>query len=160
MRLNLTEKDWLKLRDFNNIFAREIQQSLPSDYELTLEEISSAIYDTYISLSKSYKTGAMSFTSYCYRYAKQYTLRDLLSEYNRLKQHDSELDISEIRHTNPNSFDNKMLCKELISKMTKEDQLIAYKIKDGYTYEEIAKEFNISKMAVSKRMRKYGKNEI
>ena len=157
MRLNITEKDWLKLRDFNNIFAREIQQSLPSDYELTLEEISSAIYDTYISLSKSYKTGAMSFTSYCYRYAKKCTLHNLLSEYNRLKQQDSELDISEIRHTNPNHFDNKMLCKELISKMTKEDQLIAYKIKDGYTYEEIAKDLGLNKMDITRRMRKYGK---
>ena len=160
MKLNLTEKDWLKLRDFNNIFAREIQQSLPSDWELTLEEISSAIYDTYIRLTRLYKTGAMSFTSYCYRYAKQYTLRDLLSEYNQLKQHDSELDISNIKHTNPNHFDNKMLCKELISKMTKEDQLIAYKIKDGYTYEEIANEIGISKGQISKRMRKYGKQEI
>lgn len=157
MKLNLTEKDWLKLRDFNNIFAREIQQSLPSDYELTLEEISSAIYNTYISLSKSYKTGAMSFTSYCYRYAKKCTLHNLLSEYNLLKQHDSELDISNIKHTNPNHFDNKMLCKELISKMTKEDQLIAYKIKDGYSYEEIANEIGISKGQISKRMRKYGK---
>ena len=40
--------------------------------------------------------------------------------------------------------------------MTKEDQLIAYKIKDGYTYEEIAKDLGLNKMDITRRMRKYG----
>ena len=102
----------------------------------------------------------MSFTSYCYRYAKKCTLHNLLSEYKRLKHQDSELDISEIRHTNPNRFDNKILCKELISKMTKEDQLIAYKIKEGYSYEEIAKDLGLNKMDITRRMRKYSKQEM
>jgi hypothetical protein len=120
MKLNITEKDWLKLRDFNNIFAKEIQQSLPIDWPLTLDEISGSIYDTYISLAKIYKDGAMSFTSYCYRYAKQYTLHKLINEYKKLKQQDTlfaiepkedefkikhqilELDISKIKNKETN----------------------------------------------------------
>ena len=30
----------------------------------------------------------------------------------------------------------------------------------GYTYEEIAKDLGLNKMDITRRMRKYGKNEI
>jgi transposase len=35
--------------------------------------------------------------------------------------------------------------------------MIAIKIMEGYSYDEIAKEIGLSKMAITKRMRKYGK---
>lgn len=156
MKLNLTHTDWLKLNDWNNILAKEIQQSLPFDWQLTLDEISSYIFDTYISLAKLYKEGAMSFTSYCYRYTKQYTLRKLLIEYRRLKAQENDFDISEIKNKETN-LSTKLFCKDLIEKMPKLDQMIATRIMEGYSYEEIAKEIGLSKMAITKRMRKYGK---
>lgn len=174
MKLNLTNADWLKLKNYNEIFAKEIQQSLPVDWPLTLDEISGSIYDTYISLAKLYKEGTMSFTSYCYRYAKQYTLRNLIREYKKLKQQDTlfaieleedefkikhqilELDISKIKNKGTN-LSTKLFCKDLIEKMPKIDQMIATRIMEGYSYEEIAKDLGLNKMDITRRMRKYGK---
>lgn len=174
MKLHLTNADWLKLKNYNEIFAKEIQQSLPVDWPLTLDEISGSIYDTYISLAKLYKEGAMSFTSYCYRYAKQYTLRDLIREYKKLKQQDilfaiePEEDEFKIKHQYgiyefpdtkniTETIEQQDVLKDAYDKANKIDKLIMEMIYNGYSYEEIAKDLGLNKMDITRRMRKYGK---
>lgn len=84
MRLN--EQDWLKLRDFNKKIAASIQQKLPNDWAITLEDIEGAVYDTFIKILSTYKSGALSATSYCWLHGEQYTLRNLMREYRLLKK--------------------------------------------------------------------------
>ena len=82
----LTEKDWLKLRDYDKSIALRVQARLPGDWYLTLEEIESAVYDTFIKLLRNYEPGAQSATSYCWQFGEKYTYRDLMREYGRLKK--------------------------------------------------------------------------
>lgn len=83
--LHLSSEDWLKLRDFNKVISKKILDALPKDWKLPIDDIESAVYDTIIRLGSNYKEGPLSFCSYCYKYAYQYTLRDLIAEYKRLK---------------------------------------------------------------------------
>lgn len=62
---------------------------LPSDWCLTLEDIEGAVYGTFIKLLNNYESGAMSPTSYCYQFGEQYTYRDLMREYGKLKKQDT-----------------------------------------------------------------------
>lgn len=86
----ISESEWLKLRDYAKITAREIRNELPSDWGITEEEITSYVLGVIAHLIDTYKHGATSITSYCYQYAKPYTKRDLIREYRRLKK---QLDI-------------------------------------------------------------------
>lgn len=84
-RLHLSEQQWLKLRDYNKIIARNIQQKIPADWYLSTEDIEGAVYDSIISLLSEYKEGAVSPTSYCYQYAERRAQNDLMREYRRIK---------------------------------------------------------------------------
>lgn len=84
-RLKLTDEDWRKLQDLNTVTTNSLRRKLPADWPLTSEDINGAVYDTIIHLLSIYKTGAMSPVSYCWAYAEQYTYRDLIREYRRLK---------------------------------------------------------------------------
>ena len=86
MKTKITEADWLKLRDWNRQITKRIMAKLPADWYLTSEDVEGAVYDSIISLLSTYKGGSMSATSYCYQYAEQYTMRDLIREYERLKR--------------------------------------------------------------------------
>jgi len=175
MNIKLTEQDWLKLRDFNKTIAKKIKQRLPEDWQLTLSEIESALYDTFIKLLNNYVEGAMSPTSYCYQFAENYTYRDLIREYRRLKNQETldalygedKDDDEPCRHKHGigevsaltvderDSLDRKLETKQLLEKMTKLDRMIAELIMDGKSYREVADEIGIDKMTIQRRMKKY-----
>lgn len=81
----LTENDWLKLRDYNKQIALRVRAKLPGDWYLTLEEVEGAVYDSFIKLLASYRPGAMSAVSFCWKYAEKMTVQNLFKEYRRLK---------------------------------------------------------------------------
>lgn len=178
--LNLTEKDWLKLRDFNKAIAKRIQMRLPADWCLTIEDIEGAVYDSFIKLLEGYKPGAMSPTSYCYQFGEEYTFRDLIRQYKKLKQFDSidELygedkdDDEPCRHKygigevqalsvdERNSVVEKIDVNSIIEKMPKLDKMIAQMIMEGHTYDEIADNLGIDRKTAMRRMKKYMKNQL
>ena len=175
MNIRLTEKDWLKLRDFNKLISNKIRQRLPEDWQLTFDEIESAVYDTFIKLLNNYVEGAMSPTSYCFQFAEKYTYRDLIREYRRLKNQETldalysedKDDDKPCRHKHGigevpaltvderDSLDRKLETKQLLEKMTKLDRMIAELIMDGKSYRDVADEIGMSQVAVMKRMKKY-----
>lgn len=81
----LTEKDWMKLRDYNKQIALRVQAKLPGDWFLTLEEVEGAVYDSFVKLLGYWKPGAMSQPSFCWQYGEKMTLQTLMKEYRRLK---------------------------------------------------------------------------
>ena len=155
MTYNLTSNDWKKLYKWSGNFAKEIRQKLPSDIELTDDEIKSYVFESYLNLAKIYKEGDLAFTSYCYKWAKPYTLRKIQLEYNKLKKFAFGVDLSDLR-TKETNISTKLLCDDLLEKMDKKDRRIAEMIIQGFSYEEIAKKFGTNKMAITRRMRKYG----
>ena len=173
MTLNLSNADWLKLKYYNEIISKEVQKKLPSDWQLSLDEISSYVYDTFFRLAKTYRNGKVSFTSYCYKYATLCTLNVLFREYNKLKNQQTLFDIEEpeeddyivkpqiIEYAISNDKDDKqvfytkLFCNELLEKMNETDRHIAESIMNGHSYEEIGKVLKISPAAIVKRMRKY-----
>ena len=161
-RYNLTATDWSKLQDYSTIFSREILEKLPSDYIITLTEVQSAYFDSIFHLAEIYRKNpqddglSLSFTSYCYKYAKTHTIRNLLREYRRMKHQEAEYDLADIT-TKELSLSTKLFCEDLLDKMDEKDRYIAEMIMAGYSYEEIGKEMGISKMAISKRIKKYRK---
>lgn len=174
MNIRLTENDWLKLRDFNKTIAKKIKIRLPKDWKLTEEEIESSVYDTFIKLLNNYVEGAMSPTSYCYQYAEQYTYRDLIREYIRLKNqkllddiYGEDKDDKPCRHkiVNENanalttstrhSLDMHLKVAEILDKMPKIDKMIAELIMDGKSYRQIADEIGMDKTTIQRRMKKY-----
>ena len=173
MKLNLSTADWLKLKSYNEIISKEVQKKLPSDWQLSIDEISSYVYDTFFRLSKNFKQGECSFTSYCYKYAKLCTLNVLFREYNKLKNQQTLFDIEEpeeddyiVKHQiveydisndkdDEQVFYTKLFCNELLEKMNETDRHIAESIMNGHSYDEIAKELGTNKMEISRRMRKY-----
>ena len=101
-QLHLSHEDWDKLKDLNTIATNAIRRKLPPDWPLTSEDINGAVYDTIIHLLGIYRTGTMSPVSFCWAYAEQYTYRDLMREYSRLKRQVSLDDVTddedEVRH--------------------------------------------------------------
>ena len=154
MTYNVTADDWKKLYKWSGDFAKEIRQKLPSDIELTDDEIKSYVFESYLNLAKIYKQGDLAFTSYCFKWAKQYTLRKIQLEYEKLKKFAFGVDLSDLR-TKETNISTKLLCDDLLEKMDDKDRRIAEMIIQGFSYEEIAKELNVSKMAITRRMRKY-----
>ena len=154
MTYNLTSNDWKKLYKWSGIFAEEIRQKLPSDIELTDDEIKSYVFESYLNLAKIYKQGDLSFTSYCFKWAKQYTLRKIQLEYDKLKKFAFGVDLSDLR-TKETNISTKLLCDDLLEKMDETDKHIAEMIIQGFSYQEIAKELGTNKMEITRRMRKY-----
>ena len=175
--LNLTEADWLKLRDFNKQIAKRIQMRLPSDWYLTLDEIEGAVYDTFIRYLNAYEPGAMSPTSYCYQFGEMATYRDLIREYRKLKSQETfdalygedkdddepcrhiygEAEVKPWSVDERESLQDKLEVSEMMDKMPKLDKMIAEMLMEGKSYREIAEDIGLSAMACQKRMKKYGK---
>ena len=82
---NVTADDWKKLYKWSGDFAEEIRQKLPPDFELEYSEIKSYVFDAYLNLAKSYKEGDLSFTSYCFKYAKTHTFIHYMLHYMFLR---------------------------------------------------------------------------
>ena len=154
MTYNVTADDWKKLYKWSGNFAKEIRQKLPSDIELTDDELKSYVFESYLNLAKIYKEGDLSFTSYCFKWAKQYTLRKIQLEYDKLKKFAFGVDLSDLR-TKETNISTKLLCDDLLEKMDDKDRNIAEMIIQGFSYEEISKVLKISPAAIVKRMRKY-----
>ena len=154
MTYNVTADDWKKLYKWSENFAKEIRQKLPSDIELTDDELKSYVFESYINLAKIYKQGDLSFTSYCFKWAKQYTLRKIQLEYDKLKKFAFGVDLSDLR-TKETNISTKLLCDDILEKMDDKDRNIAEMIIQGFSYEEIGKVLKISPAAIVKRMRKY-----
>ena len=161
-RYNLTASDWTKLQDYATIFSREILEKLPEDYIITLTEVQSAYFDSIFHLAEIYRKNpqddgfSLSFTSYCYKYAKTHTLRNLYREYRRLKHQEAEYDLADIS-SKELSMSTKLFCDDLLERMDENDRHIAEMIMEGYSYEEIAKELGTNKMDISRRIKKYRK---
>lgn len=173
--MTLNEQDWLKLRDFNKIIAKQIQPRLPSDWYLTIEDIEGAVYDTFIKLLNNYKEGAMSPTSYCWQFGEKWTYQTLIAEYKKLK---SEVNIDELygedkdddepcRHKygvgdvpaltvdereEQNVHDE---VQALMNKANLIDRTIMQMVMEGKTLREIGSELGLSQVAVQKRLKKY-----
>lgn len=175
-RLNLSDSDWLKLSEYNNVIANKIKKQLPVDWQMSLEDIKSAVYDTIIKLGSIYKEGSQSFLSYCYQYACQYTYRDLIREYKRLKHQETldalynddlddsqpcrhrygEAEVKALSVDERNTVADKIQVNELLEKMPKIDRMIAKLILKGYSYDDIVKELGFdNKMQIVRRMQKY-----
>ncbi len=90
-----TDNDWDMLQALAAKTATELQRKLPSDWQLTFDEIKSAAYGSIVMLLQNYESGALSPVSYCYQYCGAYTLRDLLREYNRVKSQLNIIDLLE-----------------------------------------------------------------
>ena len=154
MTYNVTANDWKKLYKWSGDFAEEIRQKLPSDFELEECELKSYVFETYLNLAKIYKEGDLSFTSYCFKYAKTHTLRNILREYDKLKKFAFGVDLSDLR-TKETNISTKLLCDDILEKMDDKDRNIAEMIINGFSYQEIGKVLKISPAAIVKRMRKY-----
>lgn len=94
--MEIKEETWLKLNEYAKKIACMIQNKLPSDWPLEIEEIQSEVYQTFINLIACYKDGAMSVESWCWRYGEKATLKKLLTEYHLLKKQDTLYDIGEL----------------------------------------------------------------
>lgn len=86
VNLHLTDEDWSKLRDLNRMVTSNIIRNIPSDWDISEDDISGAVYDTIIHLLNNYKPGDRSPVSYCWQYTEQYTMRDLRREYSEIKR--------------------------------------------------------------------------
>ena len=96
----------------------------------------------------------MAFTSYCFKWAKQYTLRKIQLEDDKLKKFAFGVDLSDLR-TKETNISTRLLCDDLLEKMDEKDRRIAYMIIQGFSYQEIGKELGLSPAAIVKRMKKY-----
>ena len=173
--MTLSEKDWLKLRDFNKIIAKQIQTRLPSDWYLTSEDIEGAVYDTFIKLLNNYKEGAMSPTSYCWQFGEKWTYQTLMSEYKKLKNkvnidelygEDKDDDepcrhkygVGDVPSLTVDEREKQNVHDEvqaLMSKANLIDRTIMQMVMEGKTLREIGSELGLSKDAVQKRLKKY-----
>lgn len=181
-RINLTESQWLELDSAATNIAKSIQQKLPSDWKLNVGDIKSRVYDSYIATLNSYDpTKNTSPVAYCLMFAKNSTYSALIDEYKRLKQQDDlyvagELDdghdddrcrhkhgIAEISHNMQfpmEELENKDACDKLYKKANKVDQMIFDMVKEGKSYDCIAKELGFaSKMQIMRRLKKYQEAE-
>lgn len=119
----------------------------------------------------------MSAVSYCWMFGEKYTYRDLMREYRRLKKQDTidvlpdEDDDDEAPRAGKNPLGVKALTVDergemvivddvncIMDKATPQDRRIMQLIMQGWSLEEIGQLIGISKMAVSKRLKKYSRN--
>lgn len=89
-RINLTESQWLELDSAATNIAKAIQRKLPIGWKLTVGNIKSRVYDSYISSLNSYDPlKNTSPVAYCLMFAKKSAYSELMAEYRRLKNQDT-----------------------------------------------------------------------
>lgn len=144
------------------------------DWPLETEEIEGAVYDTFIKLLNNYKEGAMSAASYCWMFGEKWTYLTLMREYRRLKKQDTidvlpdEDDDDDAPRAGKNPLGVKALTTDeraereldddvncIMDNATLQDKRIMQLVMQGWSLEEIGQLIGISKMAVSKRLKKY-----
>lgn len=79
---------WYKLDEYNRTITDNILKRLPFDCGFSRDDVSGQVNSTFISLIHNYRRtpNGLSITSYCWKYAEQYTYRDLMREYKRAKR--------------------------------------------------------------------------
>lgn len=119
----------------------------------------------------------MSATSYCWMFGEKWTYLTLMREYRRLKKQDTidvlpdEDDDDEAPRGGKNPLGVKALTVDersereldddvncIMDKATPQDRRIMQLVMQGWSLEEIGQLIGISKMAVSKRLKKYSRN--
>lgn len=165
----ITENDWLKLKDFADIIAPNIIRKLPIGCNFDNNDVKSAIYGVFIDLISNYKPGPLSLTSYCWKFAELKTLNVLIKEYKRIQQQLQLIDEVDDDHTQheygeyeveqykalSEHIEQKNLIDEIMSTTNVFDKQLMNRILEGATYDEISKEFGISKGTITKRLAKY-----
>jgi DNA-directed RNA polymerase specialized sigma24 family protein len=148
---------------------------LPSDYDISLDELKSEVYSEMGYLINNYKAGDRSLKTYIFEYLQKRVITNIFNDYNKvhsdyLKYIDAGLD-KETNNENhqygeydfvdkkdiTQQLEENDLIKNVYSIANKIDKMIMEMIYDGISYEIISKEIGISKGEITKRMRKYGK---
>lgn len=119
----------------------------------------------------------MSAVSYCWMFGEKWTYLTLMREYRRLKKQDTidvlpDEDDDEAPRASKNPLGIKALTVDeraereldddvncVMDKATPQDKRIMQLVMQGWPLEEIGQLIGISKMAVSKRIKKYSRNE-
>lgn len=175
--MEMTNELWKELsKPAENIVAY-IKSKLPKDWKLEHGEILSEVYKTFVELVSKYKESSMPLVSWCYLYGAKKTLTNLYAEYHRLKKLDTLYALDEIddgddsgvvkRYVTrgiaeePKDLAKQLEMNDLVSVILEGanwlDRGIMCMIMDGYSYHEISKTVGMSKMAITKRMKKHAK---
>lgn len=175
--MEMTNELWKELsKPAENIVAY-IKSKLPKDWKLEHGEILSEVYKTFVELVSKYKESSMSLVSWCYLYGAKKTLTNLYAEYHRLKKLDTLYALDEIddgddcdvvkRYVTrgiaeePKDLAKQLEMNDLVSVILEGanwlDRGIMCMIMVGYSYHEISKTVGMSKMAITKRMKKHAK---
>lgn len=87
-KIDWSNVDWQKLDGYCNAITASIMKKLPGDYHLSFDEVKSEVNIAFVTLIKLYapKTGGMSLTSWCYKYAEKIAFTSIKKEYKRLKK--------------------------------------------------------------------------
>lgn len=91
--MKINEQEWLKLLDIAKLAAANCRRNLPSDWYITVEEITSAALGEVVHLMERYEDGAASLTTYVWSLLEKHLMRDLMREYKSLKK---QLDVTEL----------------------------------------------------------------
>lgn len=177
-KYNLSENDWLQLDSNATILAQSIKAKLPIDYNISISEIKSVIYDSYIYLLDKFdSTKNNSLMAYIRMYVGKITYSTIIKEYKRLKNQetfdyifDEDFDDDEpCKHSygkgniksltvdNRKNIENKILVVDILEKMPVLDRMIADMCMRGYSYDQISKEIGIKKIDVIRRLQNYKK---
>lgn len=119
-----------------------------------------------LKLLASYRKGPMSSTTWCWRYAEKRTLRKLRSEYRRLKNQDTLMSLDDFDRRPDVVYDQKRTgAYAHIQRADEVEQIralagnYAWLVDDiisGDSYEEISRRRNISKMGITRALRRLG----
>ena len=87
-KIDWSNVDWQKLDSYCNAITASIMKKLPGDYNLSFDEVKSEVNMAFVTLIKLYvpKTGGLSLTSWCYKYAEKIAFKAIKKEYKRLKK--------------------------------------------------------------------------
>lgn len=164
----LTNEETEKLQRFAaTTLLNTLKENVPSEFKYDTQELMSEIWNAYSYLLNSYKSGPLSRTSYCFKYAGQIAMRNLWKEHKIQKSFVSlETLIKEpqtmktpeteiIEQEDKIELDNRI--KEVIDLMPPRDFDIATMYMKGITMEKIAEIHKIRKSAVSNILRRYAK---
>ena len=173
----LLSADAAKLQDFasTTILSNVKDKLSRMSIDASTDEIMSEIWNQYAYLVNNYRTGSLSLTSYCYKYAEQRTVEAFRQARDRNRRR-VEIDLDGIGTNNYNPTreliekeremnameldDNTVILNprliEVLKAMRGDDLQMAKMYVSGISLEKIGKYFGISGMAVLKRLRKYG----
>ena len=150
---------------------------LPSEYNISKDEIKSETYSEMGYLINNYKEGSRSLQTYIFEYLKKRVISNIFDEYKKVhlsnleyidagfnnesdeeKHQYGKYDFPDRKDIREHIEDNDIL-KTKYKEANKLDKMIMELIFSGYSYDEIAKDLGLNKMDITRRMRKYSKKE-